>query len=174
MNEIEERRKEMLHEICKIAYKDKLVCIRGVDGTGTRVLCFESILTSLVDVGDYLTYGEFAYLVREASSLLKVKENIAKNIMELEAPTLDLCWMIKNDKITLNKETTKTKIIYCGTEVDLHLFNGVEVSVINHYLKEYSTRQAEKDLKKQEEDKKVKRQALEQLLCGNINNEEAR
>lgn len=169
MNEIEERRKEILHEICKIVHRDKRVCVEGMD---IRVLWFESILTSLVDVRDYLTYGEFDYLVRETSSLLKVKENIAKNIMELEAPTLDLCWLIKNDKITLNKETTKTKIIYCGTEIDLHLFNLVEISVINHYLKEYSTRQTERNLKKQEEEKKVKRQALEQLLCGTTSNEE--
>lgn len=195
MNEIEERRKEILHEICKISFRKEVVHVSEVDFPVW--FQWQGSVVSDIDIYTKCAQGWTMYKDFMKSwagvSLLGIKEKTAKSIMQVEAPTLDLCWLIKNDKVSLPKPMYSTKyfrqegvdfdyttievfpdveVLYGGVKIDLHIFNKIERHVIDYYLKGFITRQTERNLKKQEEEKKVKRQALEQLLCGTTSNEE--
>ena len=149
MDKIEQRRREILHDVCKI--KGTKFCWDG--------MCLDS--------------GILGYKYSSPKKVVDYKYEVARRISQIKEPTLDLCWLIKNEEVEIEDkdwiyhravDLSKISLSYKGVSIDLSLFNFIERDIIDFYLSKYIEKQHQIKLKKQLEEKEVKRQELTKLL----------
>lgn len=154
MDKIEQRRREILHEICEV--KGDYLVVKG----GYLVT-------------DNVLLGSNTSKYRLTRNAVDYKYEVARRILQIKEPTLDLCWLIKNEKVEIEDkgwiyrravDLSKISLSYKGVSIDLSLFNFIERDIIDFYLSKYIEKQHQIKLKKQLEEKEVKRQELTQLL----------
>lgn len=150
MDKIEQRRKEILHELCKIEVVEVIEDRKYIESVILGIAC--------------CTYR---------GQIINYKHEMAKQVSKIEEPTLDLCWLIKNEKVEVEDRgcwyssgtiPSDLVLFYKGTSIDLSVFNDTERSAIKFYLVAIIYNQCLIKSKKQAEEKERKRQELTKLL----------
>lgn len=171
----EERRKEILHDICGISIDGRFYNNFVIGGEIMNDVCHT-----------YANGKRLSYRVNKG--LIAMKMVVAKLVMSIKDPTLDICYHIKHGNIiidvadqvncwcwdfdhwdlnsavkTLNTESVK--LTYLDTEIDLSLFSRNEQLIIGKYIeKRIRQMELEKEIKKEQE-KGQRRKDLVNMFC---------